>query len=99
VSMHMCTLHDMLSHLSNQPCCLQEQLTQDYTSMIPSLTALAHNMVRELDPQVRANCMYTVRTAEHAATGQQDTQHMCHMRWLQPVCNSSATCCLWACVM
>lgn len=31
---------------------LQEHLTQEYASMIPSLTALARSMVRELDPQV-----------------------------------------------
>jgi hypothetical protein len=49
----------MLPQLSARHCCLQEQLTQDYTSMIPSLTALARNMVRELDPQVRQSTLHS----------------------------------------
>lgn len=31
---------------------LDEQLTQEYASQIPSLAALARNVVRDLDPQV-----------------------------------------------
>ena len=31
---------------------LSEQLTQDYASQIPSLAALARNVIRDLDPQV-----------------------------------------------
>lgn len=31
---------------------LNEQLTQKYASQIPSLAALARNVVRDLDPQV-----------------------------------------------
>eukprot|EP00879_Flechtneria_rotunda_P006462 GHRR01006791.1.p2 GENE.GHRR01006791.1~~GHRR01006791.1.p2 ORF type:complete len:107 (+),score=34.06 GHRR01006791.1:362-682(+) len=30
---------------------LEERLAQEYAAMIPSLTALARNVVRELDPQ------------------------------------------------
>jgi hypothetical protein len=33
-------------------CLVQEHLTQEYSSMIPQLTALARITVRELDPQV-----------------------------------------------
>ncbi|KAF6253888.1 putative bithoraxoid-like protein [Scenedesmus sp. NREL 46B-D3] len=43
---------------------LKEQLTQDYASMIPSLTALARNMVRELDPQNDMEFL-RVRSAKH----------------------------------
>ncbi|WIA33348.1 hypothetical protein OEZ86_006485 [Tetradesmus obliquus] len=43
---------------------LDEQLTQDYTSMVPSLTALARNMVRELDPQNDLEFL-RVRSAKH----------------------------------
>lgn len=31
---------------------LNEQLTQEYASQIPSLASLARNVVRDLDPQV-----------------------------------------------
>lgn len=61
---------------------MQEHLKHEYADMIPSLTALARNMVRELDPQVgqpsqevdrtgpgrSANCVCIVQLAYCTAT-------------------------------
>eukprot|EP00877_Chromochloris_zofingiensis_P014620 jgi/Chrzof1/9411/Cz04g02030.t1 len=43
---------------------LDESLTQQYTSMIPGLTGLAKNMVRDLDPQNDLEFL-RIRSAKH----------------------------------